>query len=178
MTSAAASESSQTNLNQQGQDATLTHEKASNNKEYSLSSLLNSFKDGLHNAHENYVYYKEKYAEVRDKLAEDEKFQEAITDLQQEFEKDKPGLQKWLNENWSSYWAEGSGDRWDAKNLEDGWDLEEVEQEFEDFFNEFGSEIVNEDHKDQDKFKAELDQAARFYNKGIASGKVKNMDGW
>ena len=62
--------------------------------------------------------------------------------------------------------------------MEDGWDLEEVEQEFEDFFNLHGSEIVNEDHKDQAKFKAELDQAARFYNKGIASGKVKNMDGW
>ena len=104
MTSAAASEQSEQTVNQKGQGASKPRQEASNTKNYSLSSLLNSFKDGLHNAHENYVYYKDKYVEVRDKLAEDEKFQEAMTDLNKEFEKDKPELKKWLNEYWKSSW--------------------------------------------------------------------------
>lgn len=51
---------------------------------------------------------------------------------------------------------QGSGDRWDIDNLQDGWDLDEVRQEFDDFFAKHDSSITEDDHDDADKFDLEL----------------------
>ena len=85
-------------------------------------------------------------------------------------------MQEWLDKHWKGSWAEDASDRWNAQNLENGWDLEEVRQEFGDFFQEHGHEIIEKDHLESDKFETELKQTLRLYNKGIASGKVTDEE--
>ena len=86
----------------------------------------------------------------------------------------QPELQKWVDDHWNNQWVENARNRWDSQNKDLGWSLQEIEQEFDDFFAKNDAAIVLEkDHADADKFEFELEKVMTLYEKGISSGKVE-----
>ena len=61
-----------------------------------------------------------------------------------------------MDEHWKNPWKVNSDDRWDIKNLDQGWNLEEVEQEFDAFFATYDPSIISDDHLNSDLFQMEL----------------------
>ena len=55
-----------------------------------------------------------------------------------ELSKQQPELQEqlrnWTKEHWDEQWEEDLGTRWDAMNMQMGWDMEDIQAEFEEFF--------------------------------------------
>ena len=84
---------------------------------------------------------------------------------------------RWVDEHWKDQWKKGSGDRWDAKNQELGWSLEEIKQEFDDFFSEHDATLITDvDHEDREKLDVELRKTLELYDLGVQSGKISNAD--
>lgn len=60
--------------------------------------------------------------------------QDTIDKIEDEIERMEPEIEKWLDENWNNQWKEDSGDRWDSANKDLGWNIDQVQEEFDDFF--------------------------------------------
>ena len=74
---------------------------------------------------------------------------------------------------------ENSGDRWDTANKELGWSLEEIKQEFNEFFETYDASLITDiEHEDRDKFDVELRQTLSLYDLGVQSGKVSAAEAY
>jgi len=73
------------------------------------------------------------FGDAKDWLESDE-VQETIEKIEDEIERMEPEIEKWLDEHWNDQWRENSGDRWDTVNKDLGWDIDQVQEEFDDFF--------------------------------------------
>ena len=58
-----------------------------------------------------------------------------------------------------------------------GWDLNEVKEEFDDFFATYDASLITDtEHEDRDKLDLELRKTLSLYDQGIQSGKVVTPD--
>ena len=80
-------------------------------------------------------------------------------------------VKKWYKDHWKEQWGD-SEDRWAAENVSQGWNLDEVRAEFDEFFAKNLGADISTDGQAKDKFELELESAMKLYEKGIESGKV------
>ena len=108
---------------------------------------------------------------------ESDEVQDAIEKVEDEIERMEPEIEKWLDENWNDQWREDSGDRWDSVNKDLGWDLDQVQEEFDDFFSKNdASPIVFDGSAPNEKFDLEVKNTMSLYDMGIKSGKVTDEE--
>ena len=82
-------------------------------------------------------------------------------------------MKVWVQKHWEGQWEEDSGDRWDLDNKKVGWNLDEVREEFEAFFEENDATVLTElDHEDREKFELTMKNTANLYDQGIRTGKA------
>ena len=74
-----------------------------------------------------------------------------------------------MQENWVDPWASSeAAERFDEQNKLQGWNLDEVKEEFDAFFAEFDVNAINdEDNEDRDKLDVALKNSLSLYNTGI-----------
>ena len=86
-------------------------------------------------------------------------------------------MKVWIEKHWTDQWEEGSGDRWDLDNKKVGWNLDEVREEFDAFFEDHDSSVItDENHEDREKFEVTLKNTANLYDQGIKTGKAEKPE--
>ena len=90
--------------------------------------------------------------------------EEAFALIEVQLEKNAPELQGWFDDNWQDSWVEGSGDRWDVANLETGWDLDQIQEEFDFYFAENDPNLISDGGENQQKFEYELMSTMNLYD--------------
>jgi len=77
----------------------------------------------------------------------DGQLNEIIKKAEDKLKQEQPELAKWVDENWQDQWTENSGDRWEKTNQDIGWTVQEIRQEFDDFFDTYDTTILTDPEK-------------------------------
>ena len=102
-----------------------------------------------------------------------DEFQKGYDKIMELYEDLDVEMKVWVQKHWEGQWEEDSGDRWDLDNKKVGWNLDEVREEFEAFFEENDATVLTElDHEDREKFELTMKNTANLYDQGIRTGKA------
>ena len=66
-----------------------------------------------------------------------------IKKAEEKFKEEQPELAKWVQDNWQDQWTVNSGDRWEKANQDIGWSIQEIKQEFDDFFDSYDTSVLS-----------------------------------
>ena len=105
------------------------------------------------------------------------KVEHTLDEFEEELEQMEPELEEWFSDHWEDQWLQNSGDRWDIRNQHLGWGLDDIREEFDDFFSKNDANLISDGGASQQKFELELKKMMNLYDKGIESGKVDAPQG-
>ena len=81
--------------------------------------------------------------------------------------------------SWDDKWGNDDiyGDRWNESNKEEGWDMDDIRAEFDDFFaSTEQADIYVDPQLEKESIEVEIVEALSMYERGIQSGKVSVTD--
>ena len=77
----------------------------------------------------------------------DGQLNDVIKDAEDKLKQEQPELAEWVDEKWQDQWTEDAGDRWEKTNQDIGWSVQEVREEFDEFFDTYDETILTDPAK-------------------------------
>ena len=77
----------------------------------------------------------------------DGQLNDVIKDAEDKLKQEQPDLAEWVDEKWQDHWTEDAGDRWEKTNQDIGWSVQEVREEFDEFFDTYDTSILTDPEK-------------------------------